>query len=84
MEKHFVYKTSGVCSREINFDLVDGCVKNVVFVGGCRGNTQGVAALAEGMQAEEIIRRCSGINCRDGNSCPNELAKAVQQCLAQA
>ena len=49
MEKHVSYKTQGVCSRGIELDIVDGIVHNVVFIGGCKGNTQGVARLAEGM-----------------------------------
>lgn len=81
MEKHVTYKTFGTCSSQIDFDLKDGKVYNVVFTRGCRGNTQGVAALVEGMDAEEIIRRCKGIDCRDGNSCPNQLALAIEQNL---
>ena len=81
MEKHVTYKTFGVCSQKIDFDLVDGVVHNVVFTGGCRGNTQGVARLAEGMEATEIIKRCKGIECRGDNSCPNQLALALEQNL---
>ena len=32
-----VYKTKGVCSQLINFEIVDGKVTNVSFVGGCSG-----------------------------------------------
>jgi len=78
MIKHVQYKPKGVCSREINFDIEDGIVKNIVFVGGCRGNTQGVARLAEGMTTDEIIKRLKGINCRGDNSCPNQFALAVE------
>ena len=81
MEKHVVFKTEGVCSRAIEFDIVDGIVRNVVFIGGCKGNTQGVARLAEGMQADEIVKRLKGIECRGDNSCPNQLALAVEQNL---
>ena len=55
MEKHVSYKTQGVCSRGIEFDIVDGIVRNVQFIGGCRGNTQGVAKLAEGMEATRKV-----------------------------
>ena len=55
MEKHVVYKTEGVCARGIEFDIVDGIVHNVVFIGGCKGNTQGVARLAEGMPASVLV-----------------------------
>ncbi len=82
MTKHVDYKTYGVCSKEIHFDIEDGIVKNVTFVGGCKGNTQGVARLAEGMSAEEVVKRLKGVECRGDNSCPNQLALAVEQALA--
>lgn len=81
MEKHIVYKTQGVCSRGIEFDIVDGIVHNVVFIGGCKGNTTGVARLAEGMKAEELVKRLKGVDCRGGNSCPNQFALAIEQNL---
>ena len=57
------YKTKGTCSREISFDVVDNKVTNVRFLGGCSGNTQGVAALVEGMDVNEAIKRMDGIDC---------------------
>lgn len=79
-----IYKTSGVCSREINFDVVDGKVVNVRYVGGCNGNTQGVAALVEGMEVHEAIRRLKGIKCgMKGTSCPDQLAIALENYLAR-
>ena len=48
---HYTYKTKGVCSQKISFDIEDGIVKNVQFLGGCNGNTQGVSRLAEGRPA---------------------------------
>lgn len=75
--KHVVFNPKGVCASEISFDIIDGVVHNVVFDGGCAGNTQGVAILAEGMPAEEIAERLKGIQCNGGTSCPNELAKAI-------
>ena len=80
---HFEYRPQGVCSSLITFDIEDGVVHNIVFTGGCRGNTQGVAALAEGMPAEEVIRRVKGINCHGGVSCPDELATALELALAK-
>ena len=74
----YSYKPSGVCARKITFDIEDGKVKNISFSGGCAGNTKGVATLAEGMQADELIERLSGIRCGfKGTSCPDQLAKAV-------
>lgn len=57
------YKTKGVCSQEITFDVQDNKLTNVQFVGGCAGNTQGVARLVEGMEVDEAIRRLDGIQC---------------------
>ncbi len=74
------YKTSGVCSSAIDFDVVDNKVTNVKFIGGCSGNTQGVAALIEGMDIDEAIKRIEGIRCGfRPTSCPDQLSKALRQ-----
>lgn len=76
----YEYKTKGTCSQRIFFDIEDGKVKNVQFVGGCNGNLKGIAALVEGMDAEEIISRVEGIRCgMKGTSCPDQLAKALKE-----
>ena len=70
----------GTCSRAVRFDIVDDKVKNVLFEGGCHGNTQGVAALVEGMDVDEVISRLKGIDCGGrGTSCPDQLAKALEE-----
>jgi uncharacterized protein (TIGR03905 family) len=81
MEDLFMrYKTSGVCSSAIDFDVVDNKVTNVKFIGGCSGNTQGVAALIEGMDIDEAIKRIEGIRCGfRPTSCPDQLSKALRQ-----
>lgn len=81
MTKHVNYKTNGVCSRAIEFDIEDGIVRNVNFIGGCKGNTQGVARLAEGMPADELVKRLKGIQCRGDNSCPNQFALAIESAV---
>ena len=74
----------GVCARFVTFDLEDGKVSNVRFEGGCSGNTQGVAALAEGADAEELIQRLSGIRCGfKSTSCPDQFATALQKALQE-
>ena len=74
------YKTKGVCSREINFEVEDNKVKNVQFVGGCSGNTQGVARLIDGMDIDEAISRIEGIQCGfRPPSCPDQLAQALKE-----
>ena len=78
------YKTTGTCSRAINFEVEGDIVKNVEFVGGCSGNTQGVSALIEGMNIDEAIRRIEGIRCgMRPTSCPDQLAKALKQALGK-
>lgn len=79
MDKHVTYETEGVCASQIDFDLVDGYVYNVKFTGGCRGNTTGVAVLAEGMKAKTLIARLKGTKCRGNNSCPHQLALALER-----
>ena len=77
---HYEYKTSGTCSRSISFDVENGKVANVQFVGGCSGNTQGIAALVAGMKINEAISRLEGIDCAGrGTSCPDQLAKALRK-----
>ena len=74
------YKTTGVCSRLINFDIVDNKVTNVEFVGGCAGNAQGLARLIEGMDVYEAIQRMEGICCgARKTSCPDQLATALKE-----
>ena len=74
----FTYKTSGTCSREIHFEVVDGKVKNVRFVGGCNGNLKGIAALVEGMDVDTVIERVQGVTCgMKKTSCPDQLAQAL-------
>jgi uncharacterized protein (TIGR03905 family) len=78
------YRPSGVCSRNIIVELDGETVKHVEFVGGCSGNTQGVARLVEGMKAEDAIARLEGIRCgARPTSCPDQLAKALKQAIAQ-
>ena len=77
------YKTKGVCSSSIEFEVEDGYVKNVRFNGGCNGNTQGIASLVEGMKVEDVIQRLEGIRCgMRSTSCPDQLAKALKESIA--
>lgn len=79
MELKKTYECKGTCSRFINVSVEDGIVKNVQFLGGCHGNTQGVAALTQGMKVEEAISKLKGIDCGGrGTSCPDQLAKALE------
>ena len=80
MKNHIEYKTNGVCSRMIIVDTEDGVITDCKFVGGCAGNTQGVAALVKGMSVEEAIKRLDGIRCGfKSTSCPDQLAQALKR-----
>ena len=78
----YKYTTKGTCSRSIEFEIEDGIVGNVRFEGGCNGNLKGIAALVEGKNAEEIIPLIKGIKCGfKPTSCPDQLAKALEEAL---
>ena len=74
------YRTKGVCSRMIKLELDGDTIRSVEFVGGCSGNTQGVARLVEGMKIDDAIARIEGIKCGPRpTSCPDQLAQALRQ-----
>ncbi len=76
----YEYKTKGTCSQRIFFEVEEGKVKNVQFVGGCNGNLKGIAALVEGMDVADVISRVEGIRCgMKATSCPDQLAKALKE-----
>lgn len=78
----YSYKTKGTCSQRIDFELEDNTVHNITFIGGCNGNTKGVAALCEGLTVEQIEERLKGIQCGiKGTSCVDQLATAVREAL---
>ena len=74
-----VYKTSGVCCKEIHLDIEGGVINKIEFMNGCDGNLKGIAKLATGRRAEEIVPLISGIKCGNrGTSCPDQLAQALK------
>ena len=78
----YEYKTKGTCSQRILFDIEDGKVRNVQFIGGCNGNLKGIGALVEGMPVEDVIARVEGISCgMKSTSCPDQLAKALKEAV---
>ena len=78
---HFTYKPAGVCSRMIDIDVEGNTIVKVTFTGGCSGNTQGVAILADGLEARAAIKRLRGVEGHGGTSCPDQLAIAIAECL---
>ena len=78
----FEYKTKGTCSQHILFDVEDGKVMNVQFIGGCNGNLKGIGALVEGMNVQDVISRVEGIQCgMKSTSCPDQLAQALKEAI---
>ncbi len=85
MKKHIEYKTSGTCSKMVILDIEDDVVTDCKFVGGCAGNTLGVASLVIGMKTEDVVERLKGIKCGfKPTSCPDQLAKAIEAAIASA
>ena len=79
---HYTYQTEQTCSEQIDFDIVDGKLHNVSFLGGCHGNLQGVSRLVEGMDVSQGIDRLEGIRCGwKDTSCPDQLCRAIRQAL---
>ena len=79
-----MYQPKGVCSRLINVEVENQVITSVEFVGGCNGNTKGIASLVEGMDVHEAIRRLEGITCgHKATSCPDQLPKALRQAIGE-
>ncbi len=79
----YTYKTKGVCSQMITFEVNDGIVSKVQFFGGCNGNLKGIGALVEGMGIDDVISRIEGIRCgMKSTSCPDQLAQALKEVKA--
>ena len=79
----YEYKTSGTCSQRILFEIEEGKVKNVTFLGGCNGNLKGIGSLVEGMDVDEVIARLEGTTCgMKKTSCPDQLAQALKEAKA--
>lgn len=76
----YEYKTQGTCSQRIFFEIEDGKLKNVQFLGGCNGNLKGICSLVEGMDVDAVIERIDGICCgAKATSCPDQLAQALKK-----
>ena len=84
MKKRIEYKTRGTCSRMVTVEAEDGIITDCSFMGGCAGNTKGVAALVVGMRVEDAIKKMKGIKCGfKDTSCPDQLALALEQILEE-
>ncbi|MDY2637816.1 MAG: TIGR03905 family TSCPD domain-containing protein [Phascolarctobacterium sp.] len=78
----FEYAPQGVCSRKINFNIIDGKLHNVRFTGGCPGNLAAISKLVEGMDALQVANLLEGNQCgMRGTSCGDQLSKAIKSFL---
>lgn len=78
----YTYRTKGTCSQQITFDLEDGVVKNIEFLGGCNGNLKAISKLVDGMNAVEIISKLKGNTCGfRTTSCADQLALAIETAM---
>jgi uncharacterized protein (TIGR03905 family) len=73
------FATQGSCAKFIDFDIEDDLVIAVKFIGGCNGNLQAISRLVAGKPCAEVIELLAGIQCRNGTSCPDQLAQALRQ-----
>lgn len=79
------YRTSDTCSTEINFEINDGVVSNISFIGGCNGNLKAVSVLVDGMKADEAADKLKGITCgRRLTSCADQFAAALIAAMEDA
>lgn len=82
---HHNYATQGTCSRYIEFDLEDGKLHNIAFMGGCDGNLRAIGKLLEGADAREAADTLRGNLCgRRPTSCADQLARAIDEVMATA
>ncbi len=80
----YTYKTKGVCSSTINFQLENGIVSDVSFIGGCNGNLRAIGRLVEGMEAKKLITVLKGNTCGfKSTSCADQLALAIEKALSE-
>lgn len=82
MSKEYVFTPQGVCAREIKFEIEDGKIYNLRFLGGCNGNLKAIGKLVEGKDAKEIACILKGNECGNrGTSCADQLAMAIEQAV---
>lgn len=80
---HYEHTNRGTCSMKILIDTEGDIIRSVKYIGGCTGNTIGISRLVEGMKIDDVIARCKGIQCRAGTSCPDQLARALEEIRAK-
>lgn len=78
----YSFRTRGVCARNITFELENGVIKEVSFMGGCNGNLKAISKLVDGMDAQKVIDILKGNDCGGrGTSCADQLAIAIEEAM---
>lgn len=81
---NYIYNPSGVCSRQLNFEIEGGVIKSLSVIGGCNGNLKGISSLLVGMKVEDVIEKIKGIKCGfKDTSCPDQIAIALEKYLQE-
>jgi len=75
----YTYKTHGTCSTSIDLEFDGDIITSCRFHNGCKGNTAGISRLVAGMKIDDVIERLKGIPCQGTTSCPDQLAKALEE-----
>ena len=76
----YAYTPHGVCSMQMIFDIDGDIINDLQIIGGCPGNTVGVAQLIKGKNIDDVIKILKGILCgQRGTSCPDQIAKALEE-----
>lgn len=80
----YTYRPKGVCSSEISFEIVDGKMHDIVFIGGCNGNLKAISKILEGWKAEDVIERLEGNTCGfRSTSCADQLTRAIKEAIGK-
>ena len=81
----YTYRTQGVCSSEISFDIDGNVISNISFKGGCNGNLKALSKVLDGWTVEQIVEKLEGNTCGfKGTSCADQLTKAVKEAYSKA
>ena len=75
----YTFRPRGVCSQLMEIEVEGNTLVSLRVSGGCSGNLQGISALVQGMDIDEVISKLKGIRCGfKATSCPDQLATALQ------
>ena len=78
----YSFQTRGICPTQIAFALENGKIYDIVFTGGCPGNTAAIAKLLQGTDAARVVELLKGNDCGGrGTSCADQLSKAIFEAL---